>query len=134
MLLRSLFVVGLSATLIDNIFLNSLEFVTVSGCLLCQLGDHSLHFLVVKVFVVKKSYGPKNEQKFKCNYTFFNNNEFKNENNQIDWKNLFDSHDMNLCFEKFFNILTSVFVHHAPIKKLLSLSLTNHGLLITCDI
>ena len=35
-------VVGSSATLIDNIFMNSLELVTVSGNLLCQLADHLL--------------------------------------------------------------------------------------------
>ena len=38
--------------------------------------------------------------------------------NQIDWVNLFERPDMNLCFEKLLNILTCVFDHHAPIKKL----------------
>ena len=109
-------VVGSSATLIDNIFVNSVEFVTVSGNLLCQLADHLLQFLVLKDFRV--SYMPKHEQIFKRNYRFFNNNEFKNEINQIEWKTLFDSHDMNLCFEKFLHILTCVFDDHAPIKKL----------------
>ena len=61
---------------------------------------------------------PKHEQIFKRNYIFFNNIEFKNEINQIDWKILFDSLDINLCFEKFLNILTCVFDGHAPIKKL----------------
>ena len=110
-------VVGSSATLIDNIFMNSLEFVTVSGNLLCQLADHLLKFLVLKDFGV--SYMPKHEQIFKLNYRFFNNNEFKNEINQIDWKTLFDSHNMNFCFEKFLHILTCIFDDHAPIKKLL---------------
>ena len=86
-------VVGSPATLIDNIFMNSVEFVTVSGNLLCQLADHLLQFLVLKDFRV--SYRPKHEQIFKRNYRFFNNNEFKNKINQIDWKTLFDSHDMN---------------------------------------
>ena len=86
-------VVGSSAILIDNIFMNSVEFVTVSGNLLCQLADHLLQFLVLKDFRV--SYRPKHEQIFKRNYRFFNNNEFKNKINQIDWKTLFDSHDMN---------------------------------------
>ena len=102
--------------LVDNIFMNSVEFVTVSGNLLCQLADHLLQFLVLKDFRV--SYMPKHEQIFKRNYRFFNNNEFKNEINQIEWKTLFDSHDMNLCFEKFLHILTCVFDDHAPIKKL----------------
>ena len=104
------------ATLIDNTFMNSVEFVTVSGNLLCQLADHLLQFLVLKDFRV--SYRPKHEQIFKRNYRFFNNNEFKNEINQIDWKTLFDSHDMNLCFGKFLHNLTCVFDDYAPIKKL----------------
>ena len=40
-------VVGSSTTPIDNIFINFLEFVTVSGNLLCQLVDHLLQFLVL---------------------------------------------------------------------------------------
>ena len=52
-------VVGSSATLIDNIFVNSVEFVTVSGKLLCQLADHLLQFLVLKDFRV--SYRRKHE-------------------------------------------------------------------------
>ena len=87
-------VVGSSTKLIDNIFMNCLEFITVSGNLLCQLADHLLQFLVLKDFRV--SYRPKHEQIFKRNYRFFNNNEFKNEINQIDWKTLFYSHDMNM--------------------------------------
>ena len=123
------------ATLIDNILMNSVEFVTVSGNLLCQLADHLFQFLVLKDFRV--SYRPKHEQIFKRNYRFFNNNEFKNEINQIEWKTLFDSHDMNLCFEKFLHILTCVFDDHAPIKKLLKRRnplMINHGFIITYEI
>ena len=93
--------------------MNSVEFVTVSGNLLCQLADHLLQFLVLKDFRV--SHRPKHEQIFKLNYTFLNNNELKNEIDQIDWKTLFDSHDINLCFEKYLHILTCIFDDHAPI-------------------
>ena len=44
---------------------------------------------------------------------FLNNNEFKNEIIQINWKTLCDSHDTNFCFEKFLHILTCVFDDHA---------------------
>ena len=110
-------VVGSPATLIDNIFMNSVEFVTVSSNLLCQLVDHLLQFFVLKDFRV--SYRPKYEQIFKRNYRSFKNNEFKNEINQIDWKTLFGSPDINLCFEKFLHICICVFDDHAPpIKKI----------------
>ena len=107
-------VVGSSAKLIDSIFINFVEFVTVSGNLFCHLADHLLQFLVHKDFRVSD----RHKQIFKCNYIFFNNNEFKNEINQSDWKTSFESHDVNLCFEKFLHILTCVFDDHAPIKKL----------------
>ena len=61
-------VVGSCTTFIGNIFMNSLEFFTVSSNLLCQLDDHLLKFLVLKDFRV--SYESKHEQIFKCNYTF----------------------------------------------------------------
>ena len=96
--------------------MKSVEFVTVPGNLLCHLVDHLLQFFVLKDFRV--SYRPKHEQIFKRNYRFFSNNEFKNGINQIERKTLFDSHDMNLCFEKFLHILTCVFDDHSPIKKL----------------
>ena len=86
--------------LVDNIFMNSVEFVTVSGNLLCQLADHLLQFLILKDFRV--CYWLKHEQIFKGNYAFFNSNEFKNEINQIDSKTVFYSHDMNLCFWEIF--------------------------------
>ena len=38
----------LSTTLSDNIFMNSLEFVTVLGNSLCHLAAHLLQFLVLK--------------------------------------------------------------------------------------
>ena len=61
-----------------------------------------------------------------------NNNEFKNEINEIDWKTLFDSHNMNLCFDKFLPILTCIFVEKLRnYRKRRNLSLTNHGLIIT---
>ena len=44
-----------------NIFINSVEFATVSGNLLCQLADHVLKDLIVPD-------RPKHEQTFECNY------------------------------------------------------------------
>ena len=41
---------GSFATLINNIFMNSVQFVTVLGKLLCQLAHHLLQFLLLKHF------------------------------------------------------------------------------------
>ena len=114
---QSVLIIGSSTILKNNIFLESLEFLTFSCNLLCPFADHLLQFLVLKDFRV--SYQPKYEQISEHNYTFFNDNAFKSKINQIDWKTLFDSHDMNLCFEKYLKILTCTFDDNVPIKKLL---------------
>ena len=85
---------------------------SVSGNLLCQLVDHLLQFLVLKVFRV--SYRPTHEQIFKRNYKFFNNNESKETGKKPHLTAM-----IWICFAKFINILTCVFDDHAPIKKLL---------------
>ena len=109
-------VVGLSTTLINNIFMNSVKLVTGSDNILCQLADHLLQFLVLKDFRVSNK--PKHDQIFERNYGFFNNNEFKNEIIQIDWKILFDIPDIILCFQKFLHTLAGVSDDHETIKKL----------------
>ena len=115
--------------------MNSVEFVIVSGNLLCQLADLLLQFFVLRDFRV--SYRSKHEQIFKRNYRLFNNNEFEKEINQIDWKTLFDSHDINLCFQNFLHIVICVLgtMHQLRnYRKRRNLSLMNHGLIITYDI
>ena len=124
-----------SATFIVNIFMNSFEFFTALRNILCQLGDHQLQFLVLKDFMV--SYRSRHEQIFKRIYTFFNNSEFKNRISQIDCKTLNNSHDVNSCFEKSFNILSRVWMTMDQSKnyqKRSSLSIANHGFIIICDI
>ena len=42
-------------TLIDNIFLNSLEFQSYSGNLLLEISDHLIQFLILEGFVKERS-------------------------------------------------------------------------------
>ena len=91
--------------------MNSVKFVTVSGNVLYQLADRLLPFLVHRIS------GYLTGQNIKKYSNVINH---KTEINQIDWTTLFDSHDMNLRFEKFLHILTCVFDGPAPIKKLLN--------------
>ena len=57
---QSIRVIGSSTILINNIFMESIEFLTFSCNLLCQLADYLLQFLVLKDFRV--SCKPKYEQ------------------------------------------------------------------------
>ena len=45
-----------SKTLIDNIFFNSLEYLTNSGNLLIELSDHLIQFLLIEGYVKKEQY------------------------------------------------------------------------------
>jgi len=56
-----------SATLIDNIFFNSLEHFTISGNLIYDLTDHLPNFLVVSKF----SFLPENVKILKRDYSNF---------------------------------------------------------------
>ena len=58
-----------SKTLIDNIFLNSIEFNTFSGNLTSQILDHLLQFLILKDFYHKTLIN--NNNAFERNYRFF---------------------------------------------------------------
>ena len=44
-----------SKTLIDNIFLNSLEYQAMSGNLLIEIADHLTQFVILEDFAKKKS-------------------------------------------------------------------------------
>ena len=78
-----------SKTLIDNIFLNSVEFNTFYGNLTSQISDHIPQFLILKDFYHKTLINSNNV--IEGNYRFFNNDEFKNDLVDIPWYNILSS-------------------------------------------
>ena len=74
-----------SATLIDNIFFNSLEHFTISGNLIYDLTDHLPNFLVVSKF----SSLPENVKIFKRDYSHFDEQALIDDIQSIDWDLLF---------------------------------------------
>ena len=69
-----------SATLIDNIFLNSLEHFTISGNLIYDLTDHLPNFLIVS----KSSSLPENIKVFRRDYSKFDEQALINDIQSID--------------------------------------------------
>ena len=63
-----------SKTVIDDIFLNSIEFNTFSGNLTSQISDHLPQFLILKDFYHKILINSNNV--YELNYRFFNHDEF----------------------------------------------------------
>jgi len=74
-----------SATLIDNIFFNSIEYQTVSGNLLNDLSDHLPNFLIIESF----AFSIHKEKSFRRDYSNYNEETLLSEFRSTDWSNLF---------------------------------------------
>ena len=87
-----------SRTLIDNIFLNSIEFETFSGNLTSIISDHLPQLLILKDFHRKSIVT--NNIVYERNYQLFNDNEFKNDLKKHNfWKYSVSSQPVSLiCF------------------------------------
>ena len=106
-----------SKTLIDNIFLNSIEFDTFSGNLTSHISDHLRQFLILKDFYHKILIN--SNDVFERNYRFFNHDKFKNDLKDIPW-NVLSSDDIwaSLAFDLFFARVNPLLDEHAPNHKL----------------
>ena len=104
-----------SATLIDNIFFNSLEHHSVSGNIVHDLTDHLPNFLIINKF----SHLPSKTNIFKRDYSHFKDSDLVDEIRSIDWSTiLLDSHDVNALFNSFYSNLSNIVDKHVPLKKL----------------
>lgn len=105
-----------SATLIDNIFLNSLnEYFTISGNIIYDLTDHLANFLIINNY----SSLPNKIKMYKRDYTNFNENKFIEDCQAINWKEIISTaHDPNCIFDSFYYKLSDLIDAHIPIKRL----------------
>ena len=76
-----------SATLIDNIFFNSIEHFTVSGNIVYDLTDHLANFLIFDKF----SSLPSNIKLYKRDFSNFNQQALLDDMQSVDWHVVFDS-------------------------------------------
>ena len=107
-----------SKTLIDNIFVNNLEYNTSSGNLTSAISDHLIQFLLIKNF--KEPFHPSTKVRYQSDFKNFNNEIFSGELKSFDWHNLLNSHyyDVNEMFYKFYDKLNEILDRHAPLRKL----------------
>lgn len=106
-----------SATLIDNIFFNSINNNVISGNLLYayyDISDHLSNFLIINNLF---SHHHK-EKIYKREYSNFNKNAFINEcKNSINWQELFyGEDDINVLFDTFHQKLLGIVNKHVPLK------------------
>lgn len=88
-----------TATLIDKIFFNSVEYETTCGNLICDRSDHLPSFLVISKLPVLNQ----KEEKYKRACSKFNEEDLLNEFSSVDWPNLFcELTDVSQMFENFY--------------------------------
>ena len=105
-----------SATLIDNIYLNSLnEYFTISGNIIYDLTDHLSNFLIIQNY----SCLPTKIKMHKRDYSNFNEVAFIEECQSVNWEEIVPSDsDPNCMFNSFYYKLSEIVDAHIPIKQL----------------
>ena len=83
-----------SATLIDNICINSLEHFSISGNLVCDLTDHLPNFTIINKYCSV----PSNIKIYKRDYSKFNEAALITEVQSINWETVFASNDTDPSF------------------------------------
>ena len=103
-----------SATLIDNIFFNSLEYFNISGNIVYDLTDHLPNFLVFNDFASL----PSNIKMYKRDYSSFDQNALISEIQSIHWQVLFSDHNPSAMFNSFYKEISNIIDRHVLIKQL----------------
>ena len=110
-----------TATLIDNIFLNSIENFTICGNIVYDLTDHLPKFITFSNF----GSPPSNIKIYSRNYSEFNKTALTEEVQFIEWHAVFSS-DSNPCnmVDLFYSKVSSIVEKHIPLKRLSKRDLT----------
>ena len=104
-----------SATLIDNIFLNSIEHFIISGNLIYDLTDHLPNFIILNKF----SDLPSVTKLYKRDYSSFSETALVDDISSVDWQFLLQGEaDPSRMFDSFYKELNSIVDKHIPIKQL----------------
>lgn len=104
-----------TATLIDNIFFNSIEHFTISGNIIYELTDHLPNFIIVTKF----SSVPTNIKIYKRDYSNFSESTLIYEVQSVDWQTVFTPNtDPSDLFDSFYSKISEIIDKHIPIKQL----------------
>ena len=93
----------ISTTLIDNIFLNAIDFPASSGNLTIQLSDHLLQFAILEGFF--NDLAPRKMNLRERNFKHFNEREFTETTNSTNWAEILqlNRNDPNLSIENLYS-------------------------------
>jgi len=102
-----------TATLIDNIFINTLDYSIISGNFIYDLSDHLPNFVIVK----KPHTNLNNQRIYKRDYSNLDRQSLLNDFNLINWEEVLVEHsDPDHMFTLFHNKLLHIIDKHIPLK------------------
>ena len=107
-----------SESLIDNILINSIKYMSYSGNQTIQISDHLLQFVILEGFF--KEVLPKKINLYERNFKNFNEREFDEALKNCDWDSILalDQNDPNLSMENLYNNTIFLLDEFAPYRKL----------------
>ena len=100
-------------TLIDSIFVNSLDLKAISGNLISKISDHMPNFIILQRNISEN----KKLKIIKRNFRNFNEATFINEIKQVNFHNLFDTqNNIHIKYDIFQNKILEIIEKHAPLQ------------------
>ena len=106
-----------SATLIDNIFINSLETESFGGNITTSISDHFSQFCMIDILKKAKHVSVPLKQR---TFRNFNDDEFINEIKKFNWNSLLLGKNLDDSFSTFYKSIEKLLDEMAPIKTLKS--------------
>ena len=110
-------VTGRTATLIDNILINSYENKCTSGNITTSTSDHLPQFLNIENFE-GQTYKIKTPKAAIRDYKNFNSESFQSDSKESDWSLATENDDVDLGFETFFKLFSRTLDKHALYKEI----------------
>jgi hypothetical protein len=106
-----------SVTLIDNIFLNSIEHFVISGNVVYDLSDHLPNFVILEKF----SFLPSNVNMYRRDYSKLNKLDLIVDFQHVNWQTVLQvstCNDPSSMFVLFYAKTTEIIDKHIPVKEL----------------
>jgi hypothetical protein len=106
-----------SATLTDNIFLNSIEHFVISGNVVYDLSDHLPNFVILEKF----SFLPSNVNMYRRDYSQLNELDLIDDFQHVNWQTVLQvstCNDPSSMFDLFYAKTTEIIDKHIPVKEL----------------
>ena len=107
-------VYGNSATLIDNIFTNYPEYISLSGNIVSDISDHYTQFCISSK---RKHLNPKSNEKIR-DFTKFSASDFIDDLSNVNFYLESNHVDVDQMFSHFYKQFNSLINKHAPLKKI----------------